>query len=79
MVEASTPKTEVTDPSKFSLLPDPCNDRTLTDQQCPTMCNKPLDDDQFWPDGELPDWRVLKDFMTREGKISKEQMVRLLK
>ena len=35
MVEASVPKSEaavVTDPSKFSLLPDPCNDRTLTDQ-----------------------------------------------
>ena len=43
------------------------------------MVNKPLTDEQFWPDGTLPDWKVLKDFMTREGKISKEQMMRLLK
>ena len=43
------------------------------------MVNKPLTDEQFWPDGELPDWKLLKDFMTREGKIPKEQMVRLLK
>ena len=82
MVEASAVKKEgdipTTDPSKFSLLLDPCNDRTLTDSQCAIMVNRPLTDEQFWPDGELPDWKVLKDFMTREGKISKDQMMRLL-
>ena len=82
MVEATTTKKEgdvpTTDPSTFSLLLDPCNDRTLTDAQCAIMVNKPLTDEQFWPDGELPDWKVLKDFMTREGKISKDQMMRLL-
>ena len=43
------------------------------------MVNRPLDDDALWPGGEIPDWKLLKDFMTREGKIPKEQMVRLLK
>ena len=70
--EKKTDDVQTTDISKFSLLPDPCKDRPLNDTQCPTMCNKPLEDDVFWPDGELPDWKVLKDFMTREGKISKE-------
>ena len=64
---------------KFSLLPDPKGDRHLTEEQCPQMANKPLEDQFLWPDGELPDWKLLKDFMTREGKLTKEQIIKLLK
>ena len=43
------------------------------------MANKPLEDSHLWPDGELPDWKLLKEFMTREGKLTKEQITKLLK
>ena len=70
---------EATGGQKFSLLPDPIGDRTLTEEQCPKMANKPLEDSLLWPDGELPDWKLLKEFMTREGKLTKEQIIKLLK
>ena len=61
------------------MLPDAIGDRHLTEEQCPKPANKPLEDSVLWPDGELPDWKLLKDFMTREGKLTKEQIIRLLK
>ena len=73
MVEA-TPTPEET---RFSLLPDPIPDRKLTDEECPRMINKPVEDSQLW-DGDLPNWRLLKDFLAREGPITKPQIMRLL-
>jgi hypothetical protein len=29
-----------------------------------------MDDDKFWKNG-LPDWKVLKDFLCREGPVTK--------
>lgn len=55
--------------AKYSLLPDPVPDRTLTDAQCPTQINKPLVDTDLFGENDLPDWKLLKDFLAREGPI----------
>ena len=73
MVEATE-----TEETRFSVIPDPLPDRPLTDAQCPKAANKPLEDSQIFGDNDLPDWRLLKDFMAREGPISKPQIMRLL-
>ena len=64
--------------ARFSLLPDPIPDRPLTDEQCPRMINKPIEDSALCGENEMPDWRLLKDFLAREGPISKPQIMRLL-
>ena len=60
------------------MLPDPIPDRTLTDAQCPFMINRPIEDNVLFDVYDVPDWRLLKDFMAREGSLTKEQMIRLL-
>ena len=62
----------------FSLLPDPIPDRKLNDTECPKIINKSLEDSQLWDSNDLPNWRTLKDFLAREGPISKPQIMRLL-
>jgi len=57
---------------KYSRLPDPCNDRPVTEQDCPSLINKPLEEDVMFPAPTgKPDWRLLKDFMAREGPVTK--------
>lgn len=60
------------------MLPDPIPDRNLTDEQCPRMINKPIEDSALFGENDLPDWRLLKDFLAREGPITKPQIMRLL-
>jgi len=62
---------------RFTLLPDPIPDRKLTDQECAKIINKPVGDDILWS-GDLPNWRVLKDYLAREGPVTKAQIIRLL-
>ena len=54
-------------------LPDPCNDRPLKD--LPPFVNKPIDDRHlFQKDGdgkEIPNWKLLEEFMTKEGPLQK--------
>lgn len=79
--ESKTDKGKIVDTvsiEKFSLLPDPRSDRPLKDSDCKKLINKPLTDDQFWPKKDLPDWKLLKEFLIREGPIPKEQMRKLL-
>ena len=42
------------------------------------MINKPIEDSALFGENDLPDWRLLKDFLAREGPISKPQIMRLL-
>ena len=56
--------------TRFSLLPDPIPDRKLTDTQCPKIINQTVGDDVLWS-GDLPNWRVLKDYLAREGPLTK--------
>lgn len=75
MVEASTSsKRDIS----YTLLPDPLGDRKLKDSECKILSNTPLDDSKLWLD-DKPDWKMLKEFLCREGPISKPQTVRLLK
>ena len=62
----------------FSVLPDPCNDRSLNDEQCPRIINKSMEDSALFGADGVSQWRVLKDFLAREGPITKPQIMRLL-
>lgn len=71
MVDSST--------QRYSKLPDPCEDRAVTETECPRLINKPLEDDVMFPaPAGKPDWRLLKEFMSREGPITKAQCTRVL-
>jgi serine/threonine-protein phosphatase 2B catalytic subunit len=64
----------------MELLPDPTGDREV--KNCPLPPNRPLADNLLWPSAGInilylkfigkPDWRLLKDFMLKEGPIKKE-------
>jgi hypothetical protein len=58
--------------STYSTVPDPLNDRTCSEKDCPRLINKPLEDSVlFSKEGGNPDWKLLKDFLSREGPIPK--------
>ena len=57
-------------------LPDPCGDRPLKD--LPPFVNKAVDDSLLFPDGEKPDWKLLEEFMSKEGPILKSQVMKIL-
>ena len=42
------------------------------------MVNRPIESSVLFDIYDVPDWRLLKDFMSREGSLTKEQMIRLL-
>jgi hypothetical protein len=62
----------------FLTLPDPCNDRVLSEKDCPTLVNRPLPDDVLFKKN-LPDWKVLRELQSREGPLTKDQTCRILK
>ena len=68
---------EASGETRFSLLPDPIPDRKLTDQQCAKIINKPVSDSELW-NGDVPNWRLLKDYLAREGPMTKEQIIKFL-
>lgn len=79
VTETKAAETKVAeDEQRFQLLQDPCKDRPLDDAACPRLIARPLNDEQLWPKDDLPDWKLVKDFLSREGPISKPQMIRLL-
>jgi hypothetical protein len=41
------------------------------------MINKPMSDEQLFKNG-LPQWRVLKEFLMREGPLTKAQVTKIL-
>lgn len=55
----------------YTLLPDPCGDRVLKDSACARLAQKPLDDDKLWSKAGVPNWKMLKDFLSREGPVTK--------
>ena len=42
------------------------------------MINKEIDSDLLFDENDIPDWKVLKDYMAREGPLTKVQIMRLL-
>jgi serine/threonine-protein phosphatase 2B catalytic subunit len=56
--------------SVYSSLPDPFKDRQVSEKQCPSLINQPLSDTQLFK-LDIPDWKMLKEFMQREGPVSK--------
>ena len=54
-------------------LPDPCNDRPVTD--LPPFANKEIKDEILFikkDDGtEIIDWKIFQEFMSKEGPLSK--------
>lgn len=62
-------------------LPDPVNDRPLKD--LPPFVNKAIPDSLLFPrnseGAEIPDWRLLEEFMSKEGPLSKQQVMKIIK
>lgn len=66
--------------SEMELLPDPCNDRPIKD--LPPFVNQAIDDTLLFQRNdegkEIPNWRILEDFMSKEGPLLKSQVMKLL-
>ena len=58
----------------MEFLPDPNNDRPIKD--LPPFVNKAVDDSLLFPTKnesglDVPDWKLLEEFMSREGPLQK--------
>lgn len=57
----------------MEFLPDPCNDRPLKDLH--PFVNKAVSDSQLFKKNaegaEVPDWKLLEEFMQKEGPLLK--------
>ena len=60
-------------------LPDPCKDRVVS--TLPPPPHKPLPAELLYPhkEKERPDWKLLKDFLLKEGHITKVQCTKMIK
>ena len=58
-------------------LPDPCGDRPLKD--LPPFVNKALDNSKLFPKGDdTPDWKLLEEFMSKDGPLLKNQVMKII-
>jgi len=57
--------------TRLTALPDPCNDRQVSVGVCPLPCNRPLPDTLLFSDNDLPDVNVLREFLGRQGSLTK--------
>lgn len=57
-------------------LPDPFEDRVMKDVLPPP--HLPLPHSKLFPKKGIPDWKVLRDHLTREGKIEKSDFLELI-
>ena len=64
----------------MEFLPDPVKDRPMKD--LPPFANKALPDSTLFvkgDSGEVPDWKLLEEFMSREGPLLKPQVMKIIK
>lgn len=65
-------------PLEEELLPDPCNDRTLTSVECPRRPNKPLSMERVFPSDSsgnatyAPDTELIKNYQHAGGLLAKD-------
>lgn len=59
----------------MDLLKDPKGDRQVN--SIPTPPHRPLSDELLFKD-DKPDWRMLRDHLTKEGRITKVQLLKLV-
>ena len=58
-------------------LPDPCNDRVISDLPAPP--HLPLTTDVLFPSGgDVPNWGILRDHLAKEGVIDKLAVIKLV-
>ena len=57
----------------MDLLSDPCNDRQVRDYPPPP--HHPLDHDLLYPHPNKPNWQLLRDHVSKEGRISKSDLL----
>ena len=60
----------------MEFLPDPLGDRKMKD--LPPFANKPIDDALLFPKEGVPDWKLLQEFMQKEGPIQKSQVMKII-
>lgn len=65
------------DQYEFELLPDPIKDRVIKDVSPPP--HKPIPSSILFPNNSnTPDWLALKSFLTKEGRLSKEDLIKII-
>lgn len=57
-------------------LPDPCDDRVVKTLDPPPQ--RPLSEELFFDSSGLPNYNVIKKHLAKEGKIQKEQFMKLI-
>lgn len=63
--------------TEYTLLPDPIGDRVVKELQPPP--HKSLTKKQLYPkDDNIPNWALLKDFLSREGRLNKVELINIL-
>lgn len=65
----------------LQLLPDPYSDRPVT--SVPAPCHRPLPTKEVFlkpddPVNSQPQWELLRDFLAREGRVSKSDFKRII-
>lgn len=62
---------------KFDLLPDPLKDRVIDEVNPPP--HLPLNSKILFPNGDrIPDWKILKTYLQKEGRISKTDLLKII-
>ena len=65
----------------MDFLPDPIKDRPLKD--LPPFVNRAVKDEILFirndQGHEVPDWKLLEEFMSREGPLLKTQVMKIIK
>lgn len=56
-------------------LLDPYNDRVVSSLEAPP--SHPLSDSLMWKEMDMPDWEMIRDHLKKEGKLEKEQVMRM--
>ena len=59
------------------LLPDPCDDRVMKEVLPPP--HVPLPHNKLFQKNGLPDWKLLRDHLKKEGKLEKADILELIK
>ena len=60
----------------MDLLPDPLNDRVMNEIKPPP--HRPLNHALLFPTPRKPNWRLLKDHLAKEGRVSKSDWLSLI-
>ncbi len=63
----------------MELLKDPNNDRPIKEAPLPVHQSKPLTDVDVFGSKGIPDWLLIREYLSREGTLSKKHVHKILR